>query len=158
MMKDIGAFKSLRRLHTSLVAGLCLFSIIALLISGTEAYHIEGENFSRMVQVVASLFSITTIFVGFNLFKRSLVRLQEKNNPGIQRMKRYRRACITWWTFIVGPAFFATLCYIWTDNLSFFFLSCLHILILFLFRPRKDNIILLLNLNSDDISQLENSR
>jgi hypothetical protein len=158
MKEDIGAFKSLKKLHTSLLTGQSIFAIITLLVAGKEPYHIEDETFSRIIQVVATVFSMAAIFIGFNLFKRSIVRIRLRNSPGVKRMEQYRRACITWWIFIVVPAFFAAICYAWTDNLSFFFLSCLHILILLLFSPRKENIILLLNLNSDDISQLEKKR
>ena len=158
MKEDIGAFKSLKRLHTSLLTGLSIFAIISLIVAGKEPYHINDETFSRIVQVVATVFSMAAIFIGFNLFKRSIVRIRLRNSPGVKRMEHYRRSCIIWWSFNLGPAFFAALCYIWTDNLSFFFLSCMHLLILLLFRPRKENISLLLNLNSDDISQLEKQR
>lgn len=155
MKQDAGAIKSLKNLHTSLVMGLFLFAVSTLFVAGAEPFRIENETFDRIVQVIASVFSIAAIILGFNIFKKSLIRIRKRNVPGIQRMDQYRKACIIWWAVIIAPAFFAALCYAATDKLSFFFLSCLHILILFLFRPNTDNIILLLNLNSDDISQLQ---
>ena len=155
MKERIGSFKSLRKLHTSLVAGQFLFAIISLFVAGTEPFSIEGETFNRSVQVVATIFSIAAIFIGLNVFKRTVIRIRAGNNSGVKRMEQYRQACTIWWAFIEGPAFFSILCYLWTNNLSFFFLSCLHTLILFLFRPRKENIVLLLNLNNEDISHLE---
>lgn len=120
MKEKIGSFKSLRRLHLSLVAGQCLLAIISLFVAGTEPYRIEGETFSRSVQIVAAIFSIAAIFIGFNLFKRSIIRIRVRSNSGVKRMEQYSQACIIWWVFIEGPAFFSILCYLWTDNLSFF--------------------------------------
>ena len=51
---------------------------------------------------------------------------------------------------IEAPGIFAIVGYILTHNLAFFFLGLLHIVILFIFMPRRDNIILLLNLNSEE--------
>lgn len=155
MKQKIGFFRTLIRIHSLLLAGQCIFTAISLFVAGTEPYRIDGEAFSRNVQVAATLFSIGAIFAGFNLFKRSITRIRIRNLSAVKRVEQYKQACIIWWTFIEGPAFFATLCYLWTNNLSFFFLSCMHILILFFFRPRSENIILLLGLSGDDISKLD---
>ena len=78
--------------------------------------------------------------------------------PGIQRLIQYRTACIIWWSMIEIPGMFAIACHLLTANLSFLFLAIFHILILFLFTPRKENIILLLNLNSQELGEIEGNK
>lgn len=154
-MKGIDSFKSLKKLHLSLLAGQCLFAIISLSLAGTDSYRIEGESFSRSLQIATVIFSTTALFIGFNLFKKAIFRIRSESQPGIKRMEQYRKACIIWWIMVEGPGLFSLVFYLWTDNLSFFFLACFHILILFVFMPKKENIIVLLKLNSEETTLLE---
>ena len=55
------------------------------------------------------------------------------------------------------PAMFAAIGYLLTGNKAFLFMALFHVLLLLVFMPRKDNIIQLLNLNSDEVAELENS-
>jgi hypothetical protein len=67
----------------------------------------------------------------------------------------YRAACILWWAMIEGPGLLATIGYMLTANLSFLALAGLHILIILAFMPRRENIIVLLNLTAADVAELE---
>lgn len=153
MNKRINFFKSLQILHLAILAGLSLFAIIALNITG-EGMMAESESTNRNLQIIAIIFSLSSLFVGFNIFKKSLVRIRESGDTARGRAERYRISCITWWAMIEVPGLFAITGYLLTDNLSFFFLGLLHIVLLFVFMPRRENIILLLNLSSDEVSQL----
>ena len=149
MGKPISFFKSLQILHLGILAGLSLFAIIAVFIS-EEGLLIASEERNRNLQVIAIIFSLSSLILGFNLFKKSILRIRESSDPSKAKTNQYRMACIIWWVMIEAPGIFAIVGYILTHNLAFFFLGLLHIVILFIFMPRRDNIILLLNLNSEE--------
>ncbi len=56
---------------------------------------------------------------------------------------------------IEGPGMVAIISLLLTSNYAFFVLACFHIIILAFFMPRKDNIILLLTLNTEEVKKLE---
>ena len=151
MKKNNSSFAAFTRLHSTILLAQLVFTIITLFLAGTERLSVAGEDFSRILQVLAIVLSSASIFIGFSLFKKTVLRIRSQSSPGVQKMAQYRSACMRWWTLLVAPGFFAALCYVLTNNFSFVILSCMHIVILFLFRPRKDNIVLLLSLKPNDI-------
>jgi hypothetical protein len=138
-----------------MLAGQCLFAVISLFVAGKIVDRITGESVDRSLQIVVVIVSLTALFVGFNIFKKTIYRIRAEKKSGVERIERYRKACIIWWIMIEGPGFFAIICFMWTNNLSFFFLAVFHILILLVFMPRRENIIVLLNLDSQEINQVE---
>ena len=70
-------------------------------------------------------------------------------------MALYQTACIIWWAMTEGPGILATVGYLLTSNFAFIALAIFHIVILGAFMPRKQNIIVLLNLNGTEVANLE---
>src|SRR5687767_12410315 len=150
MNQRIDSFRVLRILHLSMLAGTCLFAIIALIITKRNISAMVDETSGRTLQIAAVVFSLAMLFIGFNLFKRKIMAARNLNGSAEERMMQYRAACVIWWAMIEMPGLFAIICYILTTNLSFFFLAIFHILILLVFMPRKENISLLLNFNGEE--------
>ena len=148
-------FRVLRVLHLGMLCGTCLFAIISLIVINRESITTTEESLNRTLQVTSVFFSFTLLLIGFNLFKKKLVAVRNSLDHAERRMNQYITACITWWAMIEVPALFAVSCYWLTANLSFFFLASFHIFILFVFMPRKENIIVLLKLNSQEVMRLE---
>jgi hypothetical protein len=67
----------------------------------------------------------------------------------------YRTACIMWWAMIEAPGIVAGIGFILSGNYAFFALAIFHLLTMLVFAPRKANIILFLNLSSDEVARLE---
>jgi hypothetical protein len=148
------AFKILRVLHTALLFSLLLFAAVCLFIVLTHT-TMASESFDRSMQLVCILLSAATVLIGFRIFRNKIMAARNSTAHVTEKMMQYRKACITWWAMIEGPGFLAGIGFLLTSNFAFFALVAVHILVLFLFTPRKNNIILFLNLNSTEIKALE---
>ena len=149
------AFKALKILHLVIAAGLLLFTAVILLFFQTGQLKAIDPSLERTLQVVAVVVSVALLLVGFNLFKRKMMEARNSTAPGATRMSLYRTACIIWWAMIEVPGLLAVICFFITGNYAFVALAAFHILVLFIFMPRKENIIVLLNLDSREVEQLE---
>jgi hypothetical protein len=157
-MQQPNAFKVLKVLHTALLTGMIVFSVIAIILVQRNLIAAKGETLERSLQVVCILVSGVMLLAGFNIFKKKMMAARNHTGPGEQRMDLYRAACILWWAMIEGPGLLATIGYILTHNLAFLALAVFHITCLFVFSPRKANIVVLLNLSSEDVLRLEGKK
>lgn len=148
----------LKILHTALLMGMIIFSVVAIVLVQRNIIPASGETLERTLQLVCILVSGVMILGGFNLFKKKMLAARNDTGTGEQRMDLYRAACILWWAMIEGPGLLATIGYILTHNLAFLALGVFHILCLFVFSPRKANIVVLLNLTNEEVSRLEGKR
>lgn len=149
------AFKTLKILHLAIAAVFLLFTAIVLLLFQTGQLKAIDPSLERTLQVVAVVASVAILLLGFNLFKRKMMDARNSPAPGETRMRMYRAACILWWAMIEGPGLLAVVCFIITGGYAFIALAGLHILLLLVFMPRKENIIVLLNLKGQEVAQLE---
>jgi len=156
-MQQPNAFKVLKVLHTALLMGMILFSVIALVLVQRNLVPAKGETLERSLQVVCILVSGVMLLGGFNIFKKKMMAARNDTGSGEQRMDLYRAACILWWAMIEGPGLLATVGYILTHNLAFLALAVFHITCLFVFSPRKANIVVLLNLTPAEVARLDGS-
>ena len=138
-----------------MLVGLFGFTIISFFIMKKGYILAAGESFNRILQVIAILVSLSTLILGFNIFKKKILAIRSATVSAENRMRQYQTACIMWWVMIEVPGILAGIGYILTGNLSFLFLAILHIFLLFIFMPRKENIIVLLSFNSKEIRELE---
>ncbi|MBO9565089.1 MAG: hypothetical protein J7621_20100 [Niastella sp.] len=153
MQKD--TFRIIKLVH--LAVSVSLLVCIAIFIVVIQSGHAKGEDTSleRILQTVAVVLSVGILLIGFNRFKRAMMAARNSPGSGEERMRQYMTACITWWAMIEIPGFFAAICYFLTQNFAFIVLAGTHLLILLIFMPRKENIIVLLNLSTDEVAKLE---
>lgn len=149
------AFKALKILHLGITAGLLIFAVAILLLFQTGNLKAIDPSLERILQAVAVMLTVTLLLIGFNLFKRKMMEARNSASAGEARMQRYRTACIIWWAMIEAPGLFSVVCFFMTGNYAFIALAAFHILLLLLFMPRKENIIVLLNLNNKEVALLE---
>jgi hypothetical protein len=155
MNRKLDSFMALKVLHLSLLAGLSLFAIISFFIAGDEEFLIADESIHRIIQVIIIIVSVSFLILGYRLFTNRIITIRSSTESAPLRMDQYRSGCIIWWAMIEAPGMMSIIGYLLTANHAFLFLSIFHIMVLFLFRPRKENIILLLNLNSEEVMRLE---
>jgi hypothetical protein len=154
-MQQPNAFKVLKVMHTALLIGMVVFNIVAIVLVQQNIVPAADESFQRIFQIVCILVSGAMLIAGFNLFKKKMLAARNHPGPGEQRMDLYRAACILWWAMIEGPGLLATIGYILTHNYAFFALGVFHLSCLFVFSPRKANIVVLLNLTEKEVAKLE---
>jgi hypothetical protein len=148
------AFKLLKIIHLALLLGMFLMVTVPLYIV-LKGMAIADESLGRTLQVVCILLSIGCVVIGFNIFKRKILAARNNAASADQRMEQYRSACITWWAMIEAPGFLAAISFMLTGNFAFYALAVVHLIILFVFTPRKGNIIVFLKLDSKDVKVLE---
>lgn len=152
------AFKALKILHLAIVGSFILTTAILILLVQLGQWQSIDPDLERTLQVVAVVASVAVLLVGFNLFKRKMMEARNSTASGETRMRLYRTACIIWWAMIEGPGLLAVICFMITGGYAFIALAGFHILLLLVFMPRKDNIIVLLNLDSQEVARLEGQR
>jgi hypothetical protein len=157
-MQQSNAFNQLKIIHIAVLISMVMFNVVALVLTLQGLAGLVDESFQRILQVVCILLSFMFIIFGFKVFKKKIFGARNSIEPGEKRMELYRAACITWWAMIEGPGIIACIGFIISGNYAFFALSILHLLILLAFTPRKANIILFLNLNSEETARLEGGK
>jgi hypothetical protein len=154
-MQQSNAFNQLKTIHIAILISMVMFNVVALVLMLQGLTGLVDESFQRILQVVCILLSFLFIIFGFKVFKKKIFAARNSIEPGEKRMELYRSACIMWWAMIEGPGIIAGIGFIISGNYAFFALAILHLLILLVFTPRKANIILFLNLNSEETGRLE---
>lgn len=149
------SFQALKIVHAALVVGLTLFMIASYFIGDIKNSGEADKSFESILQAVAAVISIGCLLGGFTIFKKQLAAARSHAGSGAERFEKYRAACIVWWAMLEGPALFATIAYFLTGNTVFLILALFHLGLLIVFMPRKDNIVLVLNLTSEDVQKLE---
>lgn len=147
-------FTTLRIVHIALLSGMAAFNIVSLILVNKGFPAIE-ESMQRVFQTVCILLSTVCLISGFQLFKKKMLAARNSFEAGEKRMALYRTACILWWAMIEAPGIVAGIGFILTSNYAFFALALFHFLVILIFTPRKSNIVVLLNLNSEEVARLE---
>jgi hypothetical protein len=149
-------FKLLKIVHTTLMAGLAAFIVVSFVLVNQGLMGKDDKDLDLIFQVIAAVLSISMLLIGFSKFKKGLVEARNSPEPGEIRFDKYRAVCIVWWAMLEGPGLFSTICYLLVGNVAFLALAIFQLIILAAFMPRRDNIIVLLNLTTDEVRRLEN--
>lgn len=154
-MQPQNPFKALKLLHTAILFGLAFFTIVSLLIPREEFAKGFDKSFEPVLQAVAAGVSLLSLLIGFNIFKKQLVAARNNGGTAETRMAVYRSACIMWWALIDAPGILSIVGFVLTGNYAFIALALFHFALLALFMPRRSNIIMLLNLTTQEVQRLE---
>jgi hypothetical protein len=157
MQPPASPFKALKLLHTALLAMFGSFVLISFLLVKRGITGQDEHDMDMIFQVIAAVLSIGALLGGFSMFKKRLVEIRKSQESAESKFAMYRGACIMWWAMLEGPGLFAAISYMVVGNVAFLALALFHFIVLVVFMPRKDNIIMLLNLTSDDVRRLENN-
>lgn len=154
-MQTQNPFKALKILHTAILFGLAFFTITSLVIMRDEISKDFDKSLEPILQAVAAGASLLSLLIGFNIFKKQLVAARNNGGTAETRMAVYRSACILWWALIDAPGILSIIGFTLTSNYAFIGLVLFHMGLLAIFMPRKSNIILLLNLTTEEVQRLE---
>ena len=149
------AFNVIKILHIGLLVGMAMFDIVSLIIVLEGTTVVADDSIQRNLQVGCVLLSALLLIGGFKIFKKKIFAARNSAEPGEKRMEMYRAACIMWWAMIEAPGIVAGIGFILSGNFAYFTLTVFHLLTMLVFAPRKANIIMFLNLNSNEVTRLE---
>jgi len=148
-------FRLFNIIHLAQVLAMACFAIVSVVVVQMQLIEPVTSSLDRLLQLIAVLISVVMLFVGFRLFKSRIMKIREKTVDGPGRLANYRSACIIWWALIEGPGLLSFTCFMLTGNYAFFALGIFHLMILIMFTPKRDNIILLLDLSNKDLQIIE---
>lgn len=158
-LKTADYFRTIRMLHTSLLVGLIFFAATVFFLVRTGKFPpVSNGSLDRILQIAALMVAGILLIIGFRLFRKKIIALHKSSDSADKKLDQYRSACISWWAMIEIPGMVAIICFLLTNNYAFFALACFLIILLALFIPRADNIILLLKLNRDEVMKLEEEK
>jgi len=155
MNKGSHIFKEFRLIHLAIILGLVIFCIVSIVMVQLKLKSPVALSVDRILQLVVIIFSAALLFAGFRYFKNAIMKIRSFKHDAEKRIADYRSACIVWWAMIDAPALLALVCFLITGNYAFFAVAFCHLIVLILFMPKRENIILLLNLSSQELQQLE---
>jgi membrane-associated HD superfamily phosphohydrolase len=147
-------FQVFRLIHMAQVLGVTIFGIAAIVIVRKRLQAPVDTSVDRTLQVIVVVISGLMLFFGFKLFKNRILQIRESRDVVQKRIDDYRGACILWWIMTTVPALLSFACFILTANYAFFALGIFHLMILIMFSPRRDNIILLLNVSNQELQEI----
>lgn len=152
-MQSGNTFKAMSILHRAMLLGLVLLAAVSYFVKDKVAT--KDASLETILQAVAAIISVTMLVSGFSIFRRRLPVIRGSMEPAEKKLEKYLGACIVWWAMMEGPGLLSIICFMLTGNYAFLALGLFHAGLLALFTPRKENIIVLLNLTSDDVQRLE---
>jgi hypothetical protein len=147
-------FKVLQLLHRAMLAGMLLFSIIALYITITRQTTHVTISTGKALQIAVIAVAFLSVSGGFFLFNK---RMQLTANMPIasERMGVYRMSAIIRWAMIEVPVMFAIISFVLTGNYAFLALALAIMMVFVYTAPSKNKIIQQLQLDDKDVRQLE---
>jgi hypothetical protein len=154
-MQSQSTFRNIKIIHLAVLLFLALFIIVSLVLPVKEIAGDVDKDLEAFFQAVGGGLSLICLLAGFPLFKKKILAARTNTGSAEKRIESYRSACIIWWAMIDTPGNFAIVGYILTANYAFLALALFHLGLLALFMPRRNNIILLLNLTSEEVQRLE---
>lgn len=155
-MSQRGYFRQLRVIHSAMLFGLVIFTGVIFFIQHRQGSPLAGDlKMERILQVIAVLLSVGCLVLGYRRYNAALVELKKSFGTLAERTNGYRAASVQWWAMLEGPALFGLIGYFLAGNFAFLFLSLFHTAVLAMSIPKRDIIIMLLNLRPDEVAQLE---
>jgi hypothetical protein len=155
MAAPANVFKIFRIIHIAQMLSLALFAALALVIENMDVVVPVEDPVNRTLQIIVVILSVGLLFLGFRVFRNKILAIRAGGAAPSVRLAAYKAACILWWAMIEGPGLVAFACFIITANYAFFALGVFHLMLLIMFAPRRDNIILLLGFTSHELKELE---
>ncbi len=145
-------FHQLKRLNNFLFFGLIIASALAIVLVASNIPGKANEDINRFLQGVAVLISVVTFFIGLQTFKKRVLMLRKSTEAVPLRLAQYRKACFNWWLILFVPGILYIVFFVATGNYAFLVLALFNCVAILLFRQRKENVQILLNLSEKQLS------
>lgn len=146
-------FKTLKLLHLSLVAGLSIFLVLAVVQgNGFQADLSNTSTFLYLVPIVALL----GYFGSQVLFKKMLAKIAHSDSLN-QKLQRFQSALLVKYALIEAPAFFSLFAYYITGNALPLVIAACLLAYLFVQRPTKEKLETSLRLSAEEKRDLDSN-
>ncbi|MES1223579.1 MAG: hypothetical protein ABUT20_49240 [Bacteroidota bacterium] len=150
-----GYLKSLKIIHTALLAGQCIFLAVMVFLVIRKSMRPVDPSLDKILQVVALLVSFAAVFVSINIFKKKLQNINATAENATEKSTPYRAANIMKWAMIEGASLFSIIGFFLTGNYSFAALAVFLIVFFAMQAPSKIKIMLHLQISEQEADELE---
>lgn len=142
--------RTLTIIHLGLLAGPFFFGMVAYF--QTENTYLDYTNTTDVFMIVVPLFAVTAIFMG-NLLFRQMMKSAIQTDGLRLKLARFQTASLVKYALIEGATLIGIVAFLNTSNLTYFYISGVLILFLYLLRPTKDKIEQGLELKGEEKAQ-----
>lgn len=148
-------FKTLSILHLALTFSPLPLTAIVLYLRCSNSSPFQISGLDTVFLVLVLMFTFFGVLSSYLIYRYKLRRLKEENNLKL-KMASYRGVFILRCALLESPALFAVIAVLITSNPIFFVITGMMVIFMFLFRPRKDGVIVDLELSQEEIMIIEN--
>lgn len=149
--------RSLKMVHTSLLIGMIIFSVIVVVLMMTAS--VFEENAASLHNIMKFFVPVVTIaaFLGSGvIFKKKIDALKQASGTSFRyRMEQYRTACIMRWAMLEGAVMLALVAQLLTKNYYYSIFIFLLLIFFFLYAPSAEKIKTQLELGSQEQAILD---
>jgi hypothetical protein len=146
--------KKLQVIYKAQLLGMMLFGGIVIFVKTTGIVRIVPENASRVLQVIAVLFSFVSVWAGMRIYRKRVGAAKEAAGTAENKMAAYTSASILKWATTEAPCLFCIIGILITGNWSFAGLAAILLFIFAGYNPQKDKVMNELALTDEELSSL----
>ena len=143
--------KAMRIIHLALAAGIAVYIIITIFLVYSGGMGFKEEGFTEMFMIVIPIFVLSALVASVVVVKRKLEALNKNYDSFEEKVAEYRSILIIKYALIEGPAFFAIVAYMLTEEDLFIIAASIILGYLILLRPSKSTIAKDLNMRETDL-------
>lgn len=130
--------------HRWIISTMIVVMALSYYLQIQMGVNIISPQADRLFQLIVVIFSAACIYVGYGIYKKSLVQLRDQNVAKLQRLQHYGKAMMYGWILLILPFLLSIACYTIIGNTAFLAMAFLIWLIIALLAPSKQLIELLL--------------
>ncbi|MFT3937169.1 MAG: hypothetical protein QM726_26390 [Chitinophagaceae bacterium] len=146
--------KSLKILHTALLAGQAAFLLIVIFLKQVRAMSAPAASLDKALQVAAVAIAFVACFFATKTFKNKLLAIRDAEKLE-DKTEQYRAASIIQWATLEAPSLFSIICFFLTGNYAFVALAVALILFFALQMPSRLKTMLHLQLSEEEVDSLQ---
>lgn len=140
-------------MHTAFLYAQVIFAITIYFVADKNS-SLFNEETSKIVETVAALFTLTSVFTGFMLFKKKVQILKDDVVISVaEKLQQYSTSSIIKFAMLEAPSLFAVLAFFLTGNIYFIYLAIILIVVFAAQRPTVPLIIHHLGVTREDLME-----
>jgi hypothetical protein len=149
--------RSLKMIHSSLLIGMIVFSIIVVVLMMTASiFEDDAGSVHNIMKFLVPVITVAAFFGSGIIFKKKTDMLKQASGMGFRyRMEQYRSACMVRWAILEGAVMLALIAQLLTKNYYYTIFIFLLLIFFFLYAPTADKIKTQLDLNSNEQAMLD---
>ncbi len=155
---NIAAYlKALNILYFALIAGLCIFVLIAIVLVSNSWMDNSMYDIKNILESMALVIAIVCLFAGITLFNKRIAAI-DPNAELSDKLNTYRAAVILRAALLDGAGIFSVMTYLLTGDMRVLAITAVVLLFFVTLRPTKAALVKALSLSSQETMMMEDEK